>query len=359
MPERHSEIRTAALFSLFDKTGATELARVLHDRGTEIYATGGTRTFLEEHGVPARDVGEVTGFPELFGGRVKTLHPKVFGGILYDRADDEHRGQAEKYAIPEIVVVAVNLYPFEATVARPGTTLSEAIEQIDIGGVALLRAAAKNFEHVAVLTHPSQYAEFRAAIEDGDLARGLRRKLAIAAFERTAEYDAAISHYLATAGEILPSDLPGALALTLPLTKRLRYGTNPQERAAFYLDRTDRLPEQLHGKALSYNNLLDLDATLRVLARAPLGAEFGSERARFVRAAVVKHAVPCGVAQRSSVALAVREALDADAISAYGGIVATDAPLDREAALALSEFFLEIVAAPDFGADALDILKRK
>lgn len=351
--------RKAALFSLFDKTGAAELARVLCERGTEIYATTGTRAFLEEHGVTARDVGDLTGFPELFGGRVKTLHPKVFGAILYDRAESEHRSQARTYAIPEITTVVVNLYPFEATVARPGTTLDEAIEQIDIGGVALLRAAAKNFEHVAVLTHPSQYAEYRSAIEADEILPAQRRKFAIAAFERTAEYDVAISHYLAAAGEVLPSELPGALALTLPLAKRLRYGTNPQERAAFYLDRSDRLPAQLHGKALSYNNLLDLDATLRILSRAPLGAEFGSDHTRFVRAAVVKHSIPCGVAQRSRVGLAVREALNADPVSAYGGIVAADAPIDRDAAQSLSEFFLEIVAAPDFEPEALEILRAK
>jgi phosphoribosylaminoimidazolecarboxamide formyltransferase / IMP cyclohydrolase len=357
LPETLPLRRKAALVSLSDKTGAAELARALDEHGIEIYATGGTRAFLEERGIPARDVEELTGFPALFGGRVKTLHPKVFGAILYDRADLEHLAQAEKYAIPEIVAVAVNLYPFEATVARGGATLKEAIEQIDIGGVALLRAAAKNFEHVAVLTHPSQYAEYRAAIDADDVPVALRRKLAVAAFERTAEYDAAIAHYLAAAGEVLPSELPGALALTLPLAKRLRYGTNPQERAAFYLDRVERLPEQLHGKALSYNNLLDLDATLRVLSRAPLGAQFGSDRARFVRAAVVKHAIPCGVAQRSNVAVAVREALRADPISAYGGIVAADAPIDREAARSLREFFLEIVAAPDFDDDALAVLE--
>jgi len=349
----------AALFSLSDKTGAAELAHALGERQIEIYATGGTRAFLCERGVPARDVEELTGFPALFGGRVKSLHPKVFGAILYDRADSDHRAQAQTYAIPEIVTVAANLYPFEATVARGGTTLQEAIEQIDIGGVALLRAAAKNFEHVAVLTHPSQYLEYRKAIEAGDVPTALRRKLAIAAFERTAEYDVAISHYLATAGEVLPSALPGALALTLPLAKRLRYGTNPQERAAFYLDRSERLPVQLHGKALSYNNLLDLDATLRLLSRAPLGAQFGSERARFVRAGVVKHAVPCGVAQRSNVALAIREALDADPVSAYGGIVATDAPIDRQGAETLCEFFLEIVAAPAFHDDALGMLRTR
>ena len=314
---------------------------------------------LQEHGVTARDVEELTGFPPLFGGRVKSLHPKVFGAILYDRSDPEHAAQAEKYAMPAMVAVVVNLYPFEATVAREGTTPHEAIEQIDIGGVALLRAAAKNFEHVAVLTHPSQYAEYRQAIEAGDVPQALRRRLATAAFERTAEYDASIAHYLETAGEVLPSALPGALALTLPLAKRLRYGTNPQERAAFYLDRVERLPEQLHGKALSYNNLLDLDATLRLLSRAPLGAQFQSERGRFARAAVVKHAVPCGVAQRSTVAVAVREALFADPVSAYGGIVAADGAIDAEAALCLSEFFLEIVAAPEFDDDALALLQRK
>ncbi len=359
MPEASSLPRKAALFSLSDKTGADELARALQGRRIDIYATSGTRAFLRARGVPARDVEELTGFPALFGGRVKTLHPKVFGGILYDRAQPEHQAQAQKYAIPEIVAIAVNLYPFEATVARGPATIEEAIEQIDVGGVALLRAAAKNFEHVAVLTHPSQYAEYRAAIEADDVPATLRRKLAIAAFERTGEYDVAISHYLATAGEVLPSQLPGALALALPLAKRLRYGTNPQERAAFYLDPVERLPEQLHGKALSYNNLLDLDATLRLLSRAMLGARFDSDHARYVRAAVVKHAVPCGVAQRSSVAVAVREALLADAVSAYGGIVAADAPIDREAAFSLREFFLEIVAAPDFDSEALEILEKK
>ena len=265
MPERSRE---AALFSVSDKRGVEDVARALHERGVAIYATGGTRTYLVDRGVPAHDVESLTGFPALFGGRVKTLHPKVFGAILYDRGNEEHRAQIEQYAMPSIVAVVVNLYPFEATVAREGTTLEEAIEQIDIGGVALLRAAAKNAAHVAVLTDPSQYPNYLAALENGEVPNGLRRRLAVAAFERTASYDIAISHYLATKGELLPSDLPGALTLALPLAQRLRYGTNPQERAAFYLGREDRVPEQLHGKALSYNNLLDLDATLRLLSRA-------------------------------------------------------------------------------------------
>ncbi len=351
-------LKRGALFSLSDKRGADDLARALQQRGFTIYATGGTRTHLETAGVPTRDVGELTGFPELFSGRVKTLHPKVFGAILHDRADARHVEQRDTYAIPSLDVIAVNLYPFEATIAREDATLAEAIEQIDIGGVALLRAAAKNFGSVSVLSHPAQYAEFLAALQaGGEPTPEQRRSWAVAAFERTAEYDAAISHYLT--GDARPGELPGALTLTLPLAQRLRYGTNPQERAAFYLERVDRLPEQLHGKELSYNNLLDLDATLRLLSRAPVGAQIGSEPERFVRAAVVKHTVPCGVAQRSSVGKAVRDALDADPVSAFGGIVAADARLDMAAAQALGEFFLEIVAAPEFDDDALALLKRR
>jgi phosphoribosylaminoimidazolecarboxamide formyltransferase/IMP cyclohydrolase len=360
LPEAFQSSKRAALFSLSDKRGAELLAHELHARGITIYATGGTRTFLVEAGVPAQDVEALTGFPALFGGRVKTLHPKVFGAILYDRDDYEHVGQKDWYAIPSLDAVVVNLYPFEATIAREGATLAEAVEQIDIGGVSLLRAAAKNFEQVAVLSHPSQYAEYLEELRSGERSSASRRRWAVAAFERTAEYDAAISHYLsATQGDTLPAELPGALSLTLPLVQRLRYGTNPQERAAFYLDRPERLPEQLHGKALSYNNLLDLDATLRLLSRAAIGAEIGSERERFLRAAVVKHTVPCGVAQRSSVGKAVRDAVDADAVSAYGGVVATDGVVDAEAAAALAPHFLEIVAAPGFTDDALAVLRKK
>jgi phosphoribosylaminoimidazolecarboxamide formyltransferase/IMP cyclohydrolase len=349
----------AALFSLSDKTGAAEVAKALVERGTTIYATGGTRTFLAEHGIEARDVGELTGFPALFDGRVKTLHPKVFGAILFDRKNPTHQDQARIYAIHDLSTLVVNLYPFESTVAKEGTTLAEAIEQIDIGGVSLLRAAAKNFSNVTILSHPSQYAAFLKALPEGGLDEQERRRLAVAAFERTAEYDVAIAHYLATAGEVPPSELPGALTLTMPLAQPLRYGENPQLRAAFYLQNRDVLPEQLHGKELSYNNLLDLDATLRLLSRAPLGAEFGSERERFVRAAIVKHTVPCGVSQRSNVALAVRDALEADPVSAFGGIIAVDAAIDLASAQALSSFFLEIVAAPAFDDDALAVLKKK
>jgi phosphoribosylaminoimidazolecarboxamide formyltransferase/IMP cyclohydrolase len=315
-----------------------------------IYATGGTRAHLVAHGIDARDVGELTGFPPLFDGRVKTLHPKIFGAILFDRENPEHRAEAEANDIGAISVVVVNLYPFEATVARDGATLDEAIEQIDVGGVALIRAAAKNFQHVTILVDPDQYSVLQGAAEGTDVAT--RRRLATRAFERSAEYDSSIARYL-EAG-LLARELPGSLALTLPLATPLRYGENPQSRAAFYLSRTEHLPAQLGGKALSYNNLLDLDATLRLLVRAVPAAA-----ADVVRAAVVKHTVPCGVAERKDALEAVQAALGADAVSAYGGIIALDGRVDLATAEALAEFFLEIVAAPEFDEAALARLRRK
>jgi len=340
----------AALFSVYDRTGAVELARFLAARGTPIYATGGTRTHLREHGVEAHDVGELTGFPALFDGRVKTLHPRVFGAILSDRENPAHRAEAVEHGVPAISTVVVNLYPFESTVAREGTTLHEAIEQIDIGGVALIRAAAKNFEHVTVLVDPDQYGLVREA--GGTVEVTTRRRLATRAFERTAEYDSSIARYL-EAG-LLARELPGSLALTLPLATPLRYGENPQSRAAFYLSRTEHLPEQLGGKALSYNNLLDLDATLRLLVREVEGAASG-----VVRAAIVKHTVPCGVAEREAAAEAVEAALAADPVSAFGGIIALDGRVDLATVEVLAPFFLEIVAASAFDVDALERLRRK
>ena len=339
----------AALFSVFDRTGVVELARDLAARGMPIYATGGTRAHLRASGVDARDVGDLTGFPSLFDGRVKTLHPRVFGGILSDRDNPEHRAEAREHGVPPIAFVVVNLYPFEATVADGTASLDEAIEQIDIGGVALIRAAAKNFQHVTVLVDPDQYDAART-VGSGDLA--LRRRLATRAFERTAEYDSSIARYL-EAG-LVARELPGSLALTLPLATPLRYGENPQSRAAFYLSRTEALPDQLGGKALSYNNLLDLDATLRLLVR-----EVPEHARDVVRAAIVKHTVPCGVAERERAFDAVRAALDADPVSAYGGIIALDGTVDAPTADALAGFFLEIVAAPAFDDDALARLQRK
>ena len=350
-----------ALISVNDRTGVVPLAQALAERGVPIYATGGTRRYLREHGVDARDVEELTAYPSLFDGRVKTLHPKVFGGILHDRDSPVHREEAERHAIPRLSTVVVNLYPFEATVADESATLQEAIEQIDIGGVSLLRAAAKNFEHVTVLSEPRQYDAYIVALPSGGVDRATRRRFATRAFERTAEYDSAIARYLESG--LLANELPGSLALTIPIEQPLRYGENPQDRAAFYLARESVLPEQLGGKALSYNNLLDLDATLRLLVRAPRGFEPGAaapyQPARAARAAIVKHTVPCGVAERATVAEAVREALATDPISAYGGIIAVDARLDAAAAEQLAGFFLEIVAAPSFDEPALARLRAK
>jgi phosphoribosylaminoimidazolecarboxamide formyltransferase/IMP cyclohydrolase len=357
----------AALISVHDRAGVVPLARALTERGVPVYATGGTCAHLREHGIDARDVGELTGYPSLFDGRVKTLHPNVFGGILQDRDDPAHRAEALQHRIPTISTVVVNLYPFEATVARDGATLQEAIEQIDIGGVSLLRAASKNFDHVTVLSDPAEYDAFVAALAHGGLDLAARRRCATRAFERTAEYDSAIARYLESG--LLANELPGSLALTIPIEQPLRYGENPQDRAAFYLAREAQLPEQLGGKALSYNNLLDLDATLRLLVRAPFvlgqaqadgdGADAAYVPVRSTRAAIVKHTVPCGVAERAAVADAVRAALDADPVSAYGGIIAVDDRIDLAAAEHLAEFFLEIVAAPAFDDDALARLRKK
>jgi phosphoribosylaminoimidazolecarboxamide formyltransferase/IMP cyclohydrolase len=346
----------AALISVYDRTGVAEVASALAAAGVPIYATGGTRKHLDAAGIVALDVGALTGFPSLFDGRVKTLHPNVFGGILADRANPEHLVEAERYGVPAIDTVIVNLYPFEETVARDGATLDEAIEQIDIGGVSLLRAAAKNYAHVSVLSDPTQYADFLAATAAGGPDSGARRMWATRAFERTAEYDSAIARYL-EAG-LLANDLPGSLALTIPIEQPLRYGENPQDRAAFYLAREAKLPEQLWGKTLSYNNLLDLDATLRLLVRAPR-ADGAAHDTGVFRAAIVKHTVPCGVAERADVAPAVRAALDADPVSAFGGIIAVDGTVDIAAADVLGEFFLEIIAAPGFTPDALTRLQQK
>jgi phosphoribosylaminoimidazolecarboxamide formyltransferase/IMP cyclohydrolase len=349
----------AALISVYDRTGVAALARALAERGVPIYATGGTRAHLHEHGIDALDVSELTGYPSLFDGRVKTLHPNVFGGILKDRDSAVHLGEAERHGIPTISTVVVNLYPFEATVANESATLQEAIEQIDIGGVALLRAAAKNFEHVTVLSEPAQYDAFVVALGSGGLDASTRRRYATRAFERTAEYDSAIARYMESG--LLAHELPGSLALTIPIEQPLRYGENPQDRAAFYLAREAQLPEQLGGKALSYNNLLDLDATLRILVRAPLGFAQDPPYAppRLARAAIVKHTVPCGIAERASVAEAVHLALAADPVSAYGGIIAVDGRIDADAAEHLAGFFLEIVAAPAFDDAALARLRKK
>ncbi|GGG34738.1 bifunctional purine biosynthesis protein PurH [Caldovatus sediminis] len=326
-----------ALLSVSDKTGLVEFGRFLAAQGAEILSTGGTARALREAGVPVKDVSEHTGFPEILDGRVKTLVPQVHGGLLGRRDLPEHRAQMRAHGIAPIDLVAVNLYPFEATVAR-GAGFEDCIENIDIGGPAMIRSAAKNHAHVAVLTEPAQFDAVRAEIEArGGTTLALRRRLAAAAYARTAAYDAAIAAWFARQeGEAFPP----RLVLAGALRQTLRYGENPHQRAAFYTDGTDRpgiaTAVQVQGKELSYNNLNDTDAAFECVA------EF--DRPAIV---IVKHANPCGVAVADDLAAAWDLALRCDPVSAFGGIVAANRPLDAAAAERIAAIFTEVVVAPD------------
>jgi phosphoribosylaminoimidazolecarboxamide formyltransferase/IMP cyclohydrolase len=327
-----------ALLSVSDKSGLVELARALAAGGAEILSTGGSARALTDAGIRVREVADFTGFPELLDGRVKTLHPRIHGGLLGRRDDPAHVAAMRQHDLPPIDLVAVNLYPFEATIAA-GADRATAIENIDIGGPALIRSAAKNHAHVAVLTDPAQYPELIQALAgEGGTRLALRRRLAAAAYARTAAYDAAIAAWAAREeGELFPE----RLVIAGRLAQELRYGENPHQKAAFYAtgERTGlAAARQLQGKELSYNNLNDTDAAFE------LAAEF--EEPAVV---IIKHANPCGVAVGEDLAEAWKRALACDPVSAYGGIVAVNRPLDALTAMALSELFLEVVIAP--GAD--------
>jgi phosphoribosylaminoimidazolecarboxamide formyltransferase/IMP cyclohydrolase len=348
-----------ALISVHDKSGVVDLARALTGLGIEILSTGGTARLLRESGVIVREVAEVTGFPEMLDGRVKTLHPRIHGGILARRDRPEHMGALREHRIDPIDLVVGGLYPFESTAARPGVSREEAIEQIDIGGPALIRAAAKNHAGVAVVTHPSQYdlvlAELSAT--GGWLGEGTRTRLAQEAFRRTAEYDAAIAAFLAggretsTLGEE-PSTFPDSLSVEATRVGQLRYGENPHQSAAFYRE-VGQGPwglaalEQLHGPELSYNNLLDFSAALALLVEFETPA-----------AVVIKHTNPCGVALGPSVGEAMAKAKASDPVSIYGGIVGVNRPLDRQVVEALAGVFVEILFAPAYTDEALRELRR-
>jgi len=345
-----------ALLSVSDKRGLVELARALRRRGVELVSSGGTATLLRTHDVPVTTVTDYTGAPEILDGRVKTLHPKIFGGILA-RPTAEHDRQRAAHGIDAIDLVVVNLYPFEQTVARADTTLAEAIEQIDIGGPSLIRAAAKNHERVAVVVDPEDYAPLIAELEahEGEVGPALRQRLATRAFGYTAAYDAAISNYLQQATAPQPG-WPELLSLQLRRVQPLRYGENPHQAAAFYLPSSASAPrpalpyEQLQGKELSYNNLLDADAAWS-LARELPGCGV----------CIVKHSNPCGAATAAvgAAAEAFRRALETDPVSAFGGIVGCNEPVDEALAQQLNELFLEAVIAPDFSAEALALLGKK
>ncbi len=338
-----------ALLSVWNKAGLVELGQALADWGVEMISTGGTAKTLEEAGITVRTVESVTGFPEILQGRVKTLHPAIHGGILARRSP-QHLEELQKLSFAPIDLVVVNLYPFTQTVARPDCTLEDALEQIDIGGVTLLRAAAKNFTDVVVLCDPTDYDRVIQALHSqSELSPAERRALAVKAFAHTSAYDTAIHAYLARAD--VKEEFPPYLDLSLEKVYDLRYGENPHQPAAFYrLPGTLGLPDAavLHGKALSFNNLLDLDAAWDMALS-------------FVEptVAIIKHNNPCGLASASSLAEAYRLALECDPASAYGSVIGCNVPVDSASAQAMSDLFVEALIAPDFEEAALSVLQQK
>jgi phosphoribosylaminoimidazolecarboxamide formyltransferase/IMP cyclohydrolase len=345
-----------ALLSVFDKTGLADLAKTLTQHGVDLYSTGGTERYLKEKGFTVHTVEELTGFPEVFDGRLKTLHPLVHGGLLYRRELASHVSQAEEHEISAIDMLIVNLYPFEETVAKPGATQGEIIEQIDIGGPAMLRSAAKNFRGVAIVTSPNQYAGLIDSIEKNSGATSLadRFQLASDAFALVAGYDKAISDYFAqlTIGtSAADAKLPSKLTITLPKALGLRYGENPQQNGALYGADFTQIFQHVWGKELSYNNLLDISAA------AGLIAEFAHSTNAV--AAVIKHTNPCGVAEGRDILEAFERAFKADPESPFGGITILNRPCTVALAERLNTFFSEVVLAPSFDADALEALKKK
>jgi phosphoribosylaminoimidazolecarboxamide formyltransferase/IMP cyclohydrolase len=356
-----------ALLSVSDKTGLVDFARELSTKyGVELIATGGTRKALADAGLPVRDISELTKFPEILDGRVKTLHPAIYAGLLAKRDKPEHMSTLTEHGLPEIDLVVCNLYPFEQTVAKPGVTEAEAIENIDIGGPCMVRAAAKNFASVAVATCSIQYAKILRELDanNGSLTRKMRAGLAASAFARIARYDVAIAQYFGQLGapEAGPdvAKWPDTLYLAFDMSQPLRYGENPHQKAAFYFESgitaKDEHPcvataEQLHGKELSYNNILDLDSALN------LAREFAGPAC-----VVVKHNNPCGAATAAKLADAFTRAWDGDPLSAFGGIIAFNKPVDADTASAImdpkAKRFVECVIAPDYEPHALDALKK-
>jgi phosphoribosylaminoimidazolecarboxamide formyltransferase/IMP cyclohydrolase len=343
-----------ALISVSDKLGLADFARGLQDAGVEIYSTGGTRRYLEDHRLTIRDVSAYTAFPEMMEGRVKTLHPKVFGGILCRRDRRDDMASASEHGIEPFELVVVNLYPFEATVAREGVSRAEAIEQIDIGGPSLVRAAAKNYAFVTIATHPEQYsAILQEVLEHGCTSPELRERLASEAFSRTAAYDRAIADYFV--GDSTEGSFPATMNMAFRRKAVLRYGENPHQQAAVYGEVGSRGPSlvtarQLNGKELSYNNLLDLDSALAIARSLP---EAG--------AAVIKHNNPCGAASAASLREAVEKAMEGDPLSAFGSVLGFNRIVDEATAdyLATPGLFVEAIVAPDFEAAAVGVLTTR
>ena len=349
----HPRRITRALLSVSDKTGLVDFAKALAAYDVELISTGGTAKALKGAGLPVIDVAELTGFPEMMDGRVKTLHPKVHGALLAVRSNKAHADALEQHKIKPIDLVVVNLYPFEDTVAK-GTSYDDCIENIDIGGPAMIRAAAKNHASVAVVVEPADYAKILAELAQhaGMTTLELRQKLAAKAYARTAAYDAAISNWFA---ETLRNDAPDYRAFAGKLAEALRYGENPHQSAAFYRSPRVRFgvasAKQLQGKQLSYNNINDTDAAYECVA------EFDPMRTAAV--AIIKHANPCGVAEGTSLVEAYKKALACDSTSAFGGIVALNRKLDAEAAKAITEIFTEVIIAPEATDEAIKTITTK
>jgi phosphoribosylaminoimidazolecarboxamide formyltransferase / IMP cyclohydrolase len=340
-----------ALLSVSDKSGLLPLAQALAAANVELISTGGTAKALREAGLNVTDLSAYTGFPEMLDGRVKTLHPKVHGGLLYVRGNPAHEDAISQHGIQAIDLVVVNLYPFEQTVARPETTLAEAIENIDIGGPSMLRSAAKNHESVTVVVEPADYAAVAEQVkETGNTTLELRRRLAAKVFVRTAAYDAAIATFLGRQFLGEPStEMPRSLLVQASMAQTLRYGENPHQTAALY----GRFPEyfrQIHGKELSYNNILDLTAAANLIA------DFSEDPPTV---GILKHTNPCGVGQAASLREAWDKAVATDRQAPFGGIIALNQPVDGPVAEAISEIFSEVIVAPDFTSDALGILQKK
>ncbi|MGV9874383.1 bifunctional phosphoribosylaminoimidazolecarboxamide formyltransferase/IMP cyclohydrolase, partial [Streptomyces cellulosae] len=339
-----------ALVSVYDKTGLEDLARGLHEAGVELVSTGSTAAKIAAAGVPVTKVEELTGFPECLDGRVKTLHPKVHAGILADLRLADHEQQLKDLGVEPFDLVVVNLYPFRETVAS-GATPDECVEQIDIGGPSMVRAAAKNHPSVAVVTSPARYGDVLAAVQGGGFDLATRKRLAAEAFQHTAAYDVAVASWFAS--EYAPVDdsqFPDFLGATWERKNTLRYGENPHQPAALYVSGTGGLAEaeQLHGKEMSYNNYTDTDAALRAAYDHDAPA-----------VAIIKHANPCGIAVGADVAEAHRKAHACDPLSAFGGVIAVNRPVSKEMAEQVAEIFTEVIVAPDYEDGALEALTKK
>ncbi len=354
-----------ALLSVSDKTGILDFARALHALGIKLISTGGTAKLLSDNGLPVTEVAALTGFPEMLDGRVKTLHPKVHGGLLARRDLPEHMAALQAHGIDTIDLLVVNLYPFEATVAKPGCTLEDAIENIDIGGPAMVRSAAKNWKDVGVLTDASQYAQVLAELKaDGKLTEQTKFALSVAAFNRISQYDGAISDYLSSvnfeAGNSTPTRqmFPAQANSQFIKLQDLRYGENPHQQAAFYRDIHPAAgslvtAQQLQGKELSYNNIADADAAWECVK------SFGAGGSSTTACVIVKHANPCGVAVGVDALEAYSKAFQTDPTSAFGGIIAFNGTLDERAALQVSKQFVEVLMAVDYTPAALEVFKSK